>query len=63
MISQRGKALYHYGRVFGGEALASGNMSDREALMSSLAENFKEFDGELWAADVEQVARCVRHTP
>ena len=31
--------------------------------MSSIAEMFKEFDGELWAADVEQVARCMRHIP
>ena len=49
--------------MFGGEALASGNVSDREALRSSLAEMFKELDGELWAADVEQVARCMYNIP
>ena len=49
--------------MLGGEALAPGNVSDREALRSSLAENFQELDGELWAADVEQVARCMRHIP
>ena len=43
--------------------MASGNVSDREALRSPLAEMLKEFDGELWAADVEQVARCMRHIP
>ena len=59
----REKALYHYGRVFGGEALASGSIPDRDTLMLSMAEMFKEFDGELWAADVEQVARCMRHIP
>ena len=43
--------------------MASGNVSDREALRSSPAEKFKELDGELWAADVEQVARCMYHIP
>ena len=49
--------------MFGGEALASGNVPDREALRSSLAEIFNELDGELWVADVEQVARCMHHIP
>ena len=49
--------------MFGGEALAPGNVSDREALRSSPAENYKQLDGELWVADVEQVARCMHHIP
>ena len=43
--------------------MAPGNVSDRETLRSPPAENYKQLDGELWVADVEQVARCMYNIP